>query len=190
MPSRPLAILNHAGAVERRHDGGDEHQLQHDAGDGVEEGAGPKHLQRQRRTAHPQQHRLHAAPDGAARQHGGKEGGIDRRRAPARRTGVNHPADQSVDRQLAGHRDGGGEQGRHTEHHTAQQRGHQPHRHPPGPAADQPAEKHREVHGQQQIADAGDLTRDHRQNQAKGQEESGERQFFGVCFHRFSSFLI
>ena len=133
----------------------------------------------------PQQHRLHHAPHHAAGHHGQQQAAVQSADALPAGPAVQQAHHQAVGQQLKGHRGGGGEQGRHPEQNRAHQGHDEAHRRAVLPAADQPAEEHGDVHGQQHTADLGDLPGEKGQHQAQRQEQGGEGHVFQVLGHTF-----
>ena len=161
--------------LDRHHQGGDGRQLENDAGDGVGHCAGPEGCQRKGApTAHCQE-KHGRAPDQAAGDHGGDQGGVDAAQAFGQ-TVVEQSGDQAIDGHLHSHRRGGGEGRGHPQNGGAHQRGQEAHHSSPGAAAEKAAQEGGQVHGQQHRADLRDISGEKGQHIGQGQHQSGYHQ--------------
>ena len=86
--------------MEGGHDGGDQEELEYDAGDGIEQGACQKGLKGKGAVLHGEEYRLGTAPRHTAEDHSGNKGDIDRREILLFEQSVQEADGQSVDAKL------------------------------------------------------------------------------------------
>ena len=145
-----------------------------DAGHGVDDRPRPEGGEREFRVLEPRDTKARRTPDDPPQHHSSEQAHIKIGRAFGQQP-VQRPRAGAVGRQLKGHGDAGEDRG-HTEQCGAQQRRHKANRQSPGPAADETAQQHGDMHGTQGTANLGDLPGEEGQRQGQRQKHAGKGQ--------------
>ena len=165
------------GLIQSGHDSRYEDQLDDDARHSIYEGSSEESLKRESVTGYPENYPHSKAPYQAACDHSDDQTAIDCTHALLSGSGIQNSDHQSICCQFKSHGDSGRIHRRHAEDRRPQKRQDESHRQTILPAADQRAQKHREMHRTKHIPNELNVSCDEGQYQSDSHEHRRNCQF-------------